>query len=279
MLTTIKMKKLQVFTLFSFLAIATISCKEQKKDMSKEAEVEHNLETTTATAKNSITLVKLEGSPAYEDASLELQSPKDGKISKGGDASFSFNVKNYELGAQTQSSNTETLANSGKGQHIHFIVNNQPYSAHYTAAFAKEVPDGVHHLVAFLSRSYHESVKNDNSVVVQKLEVGSNPIDNVGLDMNSPTLIYSRPKGEYAGKATENILLDFFVLNTTLSEDGNKVRATINGAEFIITEWVPHVIKGLSMGEVTIKLELIDAQGTIIPGPFNKVSRSITLKQ
>ncbi|QLG44919.1 hypothetical protein [Costertonia aggregata] len=263
----------QIFAMLVLVAL-TLSCKEQKKDAVDGKTTDEALEVIDIT----IELVKLEGSPAYENAALELQSPSDGMIANGGEANFAFTVSDYELGAQTEGPNTEKLANSGKGQHIHFILNNQPYSAHYEPAFSKEVPDGVHHLVAFLSRSYHESVKNENSVVVKKLEVGTNPKDEIGLDMEAPTLIYSRPKGEYSGADTENLLLDFFVLNTTLSEDGNKVRATINGEEFMISEWAPHIVKGLPMGEVTVQLELVDAEGNLIPGPFNKVVRTVTLK-
>jgi hypothetical protein len=273
------MKTTHVFTTLLFLAISITSCKQQKKASIDKTKVEETLEKSGATAENSIELVKLEGSPAYEDATLMLQSPNYGQIAKGGEANFVFEVKNYELGAQTEGVNATKLANSGKGQHIHFILNNQPYSAHYAPEFDKEIPDGVHHLVAFLSRSYHESVKNENSVVVQKLEVGQNFEESKSLDMKAPTLIYSRPKGEYAGKDTENLLLDFFVLNTTLSEKGTKVRATINGEEFMITEWAPHIIKGLPIGKVTVQLELIDAEGNLIPGPFNQVTRTVTLKQ
>jgi len=158
-------------------------------------------------------------------------------------------------------------------------LNNEPYSAYYEPTFKKDMPNGVHHLVAFLSRSYHESVKNKNSVVIKKLIIGEDTKDNKNLDINAPTLIYSRPKGEYTGKDTENLLLDFFVLNTQLSKNGNKVRATINKREFIITEWAPQVIKGLPKGKVFIKLELIDAEGNLIPGPFNSVDRTVTLKE
>ena len=45
----------------------------------------------------------------------------------------------------------------------------------------------------------------------------------------------------------------------------------------MITEWAPMVIKGLPMGEVAIKLELIDASGAVIPGTFNSVERTVTL--
>ena len=265
-------------TIYVALVVGIIGCKDQKKNATTESEPQTEEMTETAKAP-SITLEKLEGSPAYLDASLGMKQPASGEIKGVGETDFSFDMQNYELGAQTTGPNADMLANSGKGQHIHFILNNQPYSAHYEPDFKKELPEGVHHLVAFLSRSYHESVKNPNSVVVKKLSVGTDPEDTLGLDISAPTLIYSRPKGTYKGKDTENLLLDFFVLNTTLSEYGNKVRATINGQEFMITEWAPQIIKGLPMGEVSIDLALIDAKGDLIPGPFNQVSRTVTLAE
>ncbi|MBQ4822878.1 hypothetical protein [Aquimarina sp. MMG016] len=263
-----------IATCLFFFAIT--SCKQEKK--APETMDKPETEITEEVVKPEITLEKLEESPAYADAALILDTSEEIVAKKSGEMDFSFKVENYELGAQTKGPNAQKLANSGKGQHIHFILNNQPYSAHYEPNFKKEIPEGIHHLVAFLSRSFHESVKNENSVVVRKLVVGEKPEDKLSLNMEAPTLIYSRPKGEYTGKGTEEILLDFFVLNTTLSKEGNKVRAKINDKEFTITEWVPHVIKGLPMGEVTIQLELIDEAGNFIPGPFNKVTRKITLK-
>lgn len=266
------------FIALMLLCVAVItSCKDQNKE--EESASEKEAETAVETQKSAITLEKLTGSPAYTDAVLELNQPAETENLKGGKVGFEFTVNNYELTAQTAGPNAKMLANSGKGQHIHFILNNQPYSAHYEPNFAKEIPNGVHHLVAFLSRSYHESVKNENSVVVKKLVVGPDAEDTIGLEMDAPTLIYSRPKGEYTGKDNENILLDFFVLNTELAADGNKVKATINGEEFTIAEWAPHIIKGLPVGEVTIKLELIDAEGKPIPGPFNTVERTVMLKE
>lgn len=272
-----KMKTLRVFAIMLVLITGITACKDEKKDANKEISKDTETTKTVETKKVKITLEKLERSPAYADAVLAMDAPEDTKITTVGEVDFNFTVNNYNLGEQTTGPNTTLLANSGKGQHIHFILNNQPYSAHYTPSFKKEIPEGVHHLVAFLSRSFHESVKNENSVVVKKLEVGENPQDTHGLDMSTPTLIYSRPKGKYTGKDTENLLLDFFVLNTKLSETGHKVKATINGEEFMITEWAPHIIKGLPMGEVTIQLELLDENGKLIPGPFNKVTRSVTL--
>lgn len=273
-----KTRSLRIFTIAAALLLTLVGCKENKQDAANETE-EVVDEITEEVVEVKITLEKLEGSPAYTDAALVLNQPENLTMAAGGEVDFDFTIENYELGAQTTGPNAEMLANSGKGQHIHFILNNQPYSAHYEPTFKKEIPEGVHHLVAFLSRSYHESVKNENSVVVKKLEVGTPSKDVKPLDMEAPTLIYSRPKGEYTGKDTENLLLDFFVLNTTLSETGNKVKATINGEEFMITEWAPHVVKGLPLGEVTIQLELVDGEGNMIPGPFNKVTRTVMLKE
>ena len=260
--------------LFSIAVI--FSCKEDKKNQNEDnntTDIENKEEVTPE-----IKIQKLDDSPGYSDAELVMNSPSNTTMKSGGEGDFNFTINNYTLGAQTESTNAKYLANSGKGQHIHFILNNQPYSAHYTGEFKKEIPEGVHHLVAFLSRSYHESVKNENSVVVKKFEVGNAPENTLGLDMDAPTLIYSRPKGTYVGKDTENLLLDFFVLNTTLSETGNKVRATINDKEFTITEWAPHVVRNLPMGEVKIKLELVDNKGKLIEGPFNSVTRTVVLK-
>jgi hypothetical protein len=232
------------------------------------------------TESDSISIEKLKNSPSYKSAKLQLITPSNNNTSLLTDTvDFVFNLENYTLKKQTESSLATSMANSKKGQHIHFILNNQPYSAHYTPTFTKKLPKGVHHLVAFLSRSYHESIKNGQAMVVKKLHVGDNTIDSLQLDMSAPCLIYSRPKGTYVGKDTENLLLDFFVLNTRLSANGNKVKAKINEQTFLLTEWAPYIIKGLPMGKVTVELELIDSKGNAIDGPFNKVKRIVTLQE
>lgn len=263
--------KIKLLSILAFVSVAAMSCQETKQDDSASD--------TAMMDSSAITMEKLEGSAEFPGASLALLKPTDTKMSAAGEVDFAFKVGDYTLGTQTDSPVKAMLANSDKGQHIHFILDNDPYSAHYEPDFKKEIPAGTHYMVAFLSRSYHESVKNSNSFVAKKLVVGDAGTDNMNVDLDKPTMIYSRPKGEYSGADTENLLLDFFLLNTTLSENGNKVRATINGKEFMITEWAPQVIKGLPKGEVTVKLELLDANGTLIPGGFNDVTRTVTLKE
>lgn len=215
-----------------------------------------------------IRLTKLEGSPAYETAKLENKSINfDDK-----DHLFQFDVIDYELGKQTEKEFGFDLANSAKGQHIHFIVNNGPYSAFYSNEFNKKLEESNNVILAFLSRSYHESVKNPNAFFLTQIGEGKK------IDLTKDFLFYSRPKGVYKGKDTEKLLLDFYLVNTNISPSGNKVKATIQDTEFIIDEWAPYYIEGLPKGEISIKLELIDQMGELIDTPFNPSKRTILLE-
>ena len=214
-----------------------------------------------------ISITKVEGSAPYLNSSLSLE---DIRIDEN-DYTFSFDVSDYTLGMQSIKDFDYTLANSKKGQHIHFIVNNGPYSAHYEDTFTKKFEDSSNVILAFLSRSYHESVKNSNAYILT--QVGENEID-----LNKEFLFYSRPKGTYKGVDTEKLLLDFYLVNTNLSSSGNKVKATIQETEFIIEEWAPYYIEGLTKGEIKIKLELIDSSGNLIDSPFNPSNRTVILE-
>ena len=214
-----------------------------------------------------ISITKVEGSPEYSNSVLKMNEP----ISLDEGYKFSFDVNQYELGMQTLKDFDYQLANSAKGQHIHFIVNNGPYSAHYSESFTKKLDEKNNIILAFLSRSYHESVKNSNAFVLTQT-------GNEKIDLTDEFLFYSRPKGTYKGVDTEKLLLDFYLVNTNLSSTGNKVKATIQDTEFIIDEWAPYYIEGLPKGEIKIKLELIDASGNLVDSPFNPSNRTVILE-
>ena len=139
--------------------------------------------------------------------------------------------------------------------------------------------DGHHVILSFLSRSFHESLKHQTAYDLRVITVGNTTAEQ-NFDATAQHMFYSRPKGEYKGpEETQKVMLDFYLVNTTLSPEGNKVRATINGTEFMLDTWLPYIIEGLPMGETTIKLELVDNSGNVIEGPFNTVERKITLKE
>jgi hypothetical protein len=225
--------------------------------------------------KNGIKLSIAPVSPAYADATLSLKAPDLSQPLKAGKTKFEYKVDNFELGGQTPGGGH--CANSEQGQHIHYILNNAPYTAHYEPFVEAELTEGKHFLLSFLSRSFHESIKNGTAYIAKQVNVGNATGED--FDMSAPHLFYSRPKGKYVGHDTHNLLLDFFLLNADLSDEGYKVRATINGAEFILPVWTPYLVEGLKDGEHTFKIELIDANGNLVPGPFNDSGeRMITIE-
>ncbi|CAM3410089.1 hypothetical protein POKO110462_01520 [Pontibacter korlensis] len=229
-------------------------------------------------SKNGLRVYAFDNSQRYPESQLRLNTPPAGGVVEPGPVQFSYSLSNYELTRMTPHSNAEHMANSHQGQHIHNIVDNEPYTAHYETEFTKEIGEGEHVILSFLSRSYHESLKHKGAYDLRKITVGK-PTESLEFDESAPHMFYSRPKGEYVGPAeTEKVMLDFYLVNTDLSTTGNKVRATINGTEFILDRWMPYIMEGLPMGENTIKLELIDNNGNVLPGPFNSVERTFTLK-
>ena len=79
----------------------------------------------------------------FPEAELILEQPMSGTLVEGNEVAFEFMVNGYELGAQTEEARMG-LANSDKGQHIHLIIDNDPYSAHYEPGFTTEVETGPH---------------------------------------------------------------------------------------------------------------------------------------
>lgn len=257
---------------FFLMGCPANQAEEQEADAEMTEGMDQELKADVFPAtKGGITLTPLTNSPAYADASLSL-APIE--MSETGEGVFDFTVTNYMLGEQTSDAATKGLANSAKGQHIHLIINNGPYFAKYEPSFSHPLEEGNNVILAFLARSYHESVKNDNSYVLMQTATGED-----ALDLNGPNMFYSRPKGTYSGKGNvESVLLDFFLVNTDLAPDGNRVRATINGNEFIIDKWTPYVMTGLPMGENSVKLELLNWGGTLLQSQFNPVERTFTLE-
>lgn len=265
------MKK--ILGLLGMVSLLFFACKQEVKT---EAIVEEGQEEVfeVEMEKDGIKLTTNSLATVFDDAHLHLVSPGEDDTSFPDSTLFRFEVENYELGANTSDQLSGQCANSGQGQHIHYILNNEPYSAHYEAEFKKQLPAGHNVLLAFLSRSYHMSLKNPGAFVLREL-ASDGAVDD--FNEKDPHLFYSRPKGAYVGKDAEKVMLDFYLINTDLKDKNYYVRASINGISFDLTEWVPYFIEGLLEGENTIKLELLDKEGNLVPSKFNPVERIINV--
>lgn len=190
------------------------------------------------------------------------------------------------------------------GNHIHVILDNQPYEAYYDLDQPFElrnVADGEHTLRVFPSRPWHESYKNDGAFQMVRFTVRnggadttqpattnsgqqmSNANSNVSakatpegkamqqttagsVDPKKPLLTYSRPKGEYKNADADAIMIDFWLTGGKLKDDGGeyRVRYTIDGDAKYIDKWAPIWIAGWTPGKHTVKLELVNQNGETV---------------
>ncbi len=204
---------------------------------------------------------------------------------------------------------------TGMGNHIHVILDNQPYEAYYnldTEFELRNVADGEHTLRFFPSRPWHESYKNDGAFQMVKFTVKNGGADNSkpattnanqtmsnanasatpegkdmqnstagAVDAGKPLLTYSRPKGEYKGTDAESIMIDFWLWNAKLQGDGGeyRVRYSVDGGEAkFIDSWKPIWLSGWTNGKHSVKVELVDKAGNLVDnGGYNSTTREITV--
>lgn len=215
----------------------------------------------------------------FPGASLSIKSITSEKL--GNDSAkvtFEYGIENFKLTEQTEHSHQ--MANSHDGQHIHFILDNTPYTALYEPKHTITLPiNSEHYLLSFLSRSFHESIKSSNAAKLIKFKIDADGKIKNEADPKTPSLFYSRPKGEYKGEEGKSILLDFYLVNTTLGPEDNKVKANINGQEFTLDQWIPYEVLNLPLGENIIKLNLVDKDGNALTGDNVSVERKFTISQ
>ncbi len=200
---------------------------------------------------------------------------------------------------------------TGMGNHILVILDNQPYEAYYNLDQEfelKNVSDGEHTLRVFPSRPWHESYKNAGAFQIVEFTVKNGGADTSkpaktnsnqamsnaapegkemkestsgAVDAGKPLLTYSRPKGDYKGADAEAIMIDFWLSNAKLVGDGGeyRVRYSVDGGEAkYIDKWSPIWLKGFADGKHSVKLELVDKSGTVIEnGGYNSTTREITV--
>ena len=272
---------LPLLSIFILIVLVSLGCKQDKGNVVEETDSA----TDSQNKEPKVTIEVGERSPAFPGAKARFTSLEEGDVLDDNNVSVVVDVENYELGIQTETQRAKEIANSAKGQHVHIILDNDPYFADYETGVPFDIgvlDEGPHTLVVFPSRSYHESVKSKNSVDIVNFYVGKKEGEFM-LDESKPTVIYSRPKGKYEGKDAEKIMLDFYIINIKPS-DGYQVKYTIrknepDAVEHSITmkEWKPAFVTGLTSGEYIITLQLLDKDGNLVEGPFNNTQRAVTV--
>ncbi|MFW5904744.1 MAG: hypothetical protein ACOCUZ_00870 [bacterium] len=221
------------------------------------------------------------------DARLGFREPENGARFQPGEAvPVAFRLSGYELGVPTEGPGERGIARSDGGQHLHLVLNNEPYRAVYDAdegVVLQGLPEGTHVLRTFPGLDWHESVKAPGAFSSRVFQVGEGEIQ-PPEELTGPLLTYSRPVGEYEGAAADSILVDFHLSGVRLSPEGYRVRITVTPPEeepeqWILTRWEPHLLVGLPEGEHTVRVELLDPEGVPVPGALNGAERTIRVRR
>jgi hypothetical protein len=175
--------------------------------------------------------------------------------------------------------------------HVHLILDAKPYKPIFDPKAPVKLSDltggdplaeGQHILVAFPSRANHESVKLPNALATVEFWVGKK--GEKIQDPTKPMLIYSRPKGEYKGDMASHVLVDFQLVNDKLAAGKDHVHIAVTGPGIdgektadATTFGPPFYLDNLQDGSYSVKLELLDADGKALPGPWNANTRAFTV--
>ncbi len=203
--------------------------------------------------------MKQRGEQDQAKPTLRIVSPAKGAVINGSTVSVKLTLDGDLKGYKPHKDPA-----TGKGNHIHVILDNQPYEAYYELDQPFElrnVTEGKHTLRVFPSRPWHESYKNEGAFQMVAFTVrgggdaskptttgsGQKMADNknAGADANAattregkdvaasqggdvdpqkPLLTYSRPKGDYTGEDADPIMIDFWLSNGKLQGDGGQYR-------------------------------------------------------
>ncbi len=266
----------------------------------------------TSTPQRIFDLIRGRGEQDQAQPSLKILSPANNSTIKGSTVAVRLNLTGDLKGYQPHKDPA-----TGTGNHIHVILDNQPYEAYYELNQPFElrnVTSGKHTLRVFPSRPWHESYKNESAfqMVTFTVEGGGDPskatTTNTGqtvsnnnasaaqtsregkdvsastageVDLAKPLLTYSRPKGEYKDAEADPIMIDFRLANAKLKGDGGeyRVRYIIDDDEAkYIDKWEPIWLSGWTSGKHTVRLELLDKDGRPVEnGGYNTTTREITV--
>jgi hypothetical protein len=205
---------------------------------------------------------------------LTITSPSMGEVIEGNSVAVQFELDNYLL----------RKGANGMGNHVHVILDNEPYHAHYDInkpVVFEDLSPGTHTIRAFASRPWHESWKQPTAFAHVTFHIGHENGRNAP-DFTKPLVTYSRPKGTYSGDKASGIIVDFWLHNAELGAT-HDVRVIVNDKVLgYFSSWEPHVIPddALVDGENSISLTLVDRNGApVASNAFNHTQRTFTVKR
>ncbi|BDS11741.1 hypothetical protein [Aureispira anguillae] len=181
-----------------------------------------------------------------------------------------FMPQNLRLGGMTPFSQNRTTSTTKKGNHLHLCIDGIQHHISNENIFDYPLENGRYKLVAFIARSFYESIKEPAAILAKEITVQNGELI-ASKNLQNVDLVYNAPLGTYQEEEAQQLLLDFVLVGTTINEGGNTVKITIDQeTTFTVDRWQAYFIEGLTVGKHHIQLELLDATGKQIAAPTHQ---------
>lgn len=246
---------------------------------------------------SNVRVVKVCSSPETEVVSSKMIFPRLCENKRKNPINIQLRLENFPLGILSPSKRALEIYNRKEGQSIRIFIDDFPYftcsievknSAQENDVFDQilsclvpfNLQPGQHVIRYFPVYSYGESVKKEGCFKTQVFYFQDRlKKDTFNFDLKAPYLTYNEPQGVYPASKSNPILLDFYLSNCQLSEEGYKIRFSINNQVIsTLTEWSPYYVYGLKKGKYLFKLELLDKNNALVSSCFNYQERNVTIE-
>lgn len=178
------------------------------------------------------------------------------------------------------------------GDHVHLVLDGRPYKAIEAPEASLRLGDvvpseplapGEHVLCAYAAGADHVGARPSRPPSVRGGASAKGPLAMVSfwigkpgrsrIGAAEPVLVYGRPKGTYNGAAADSVVLDFYLANVELGAGKHAVVATLapeagSPVTTRIDRWAPVSLAGLPEGTTRVTLQIVDATGNAVAGPF-----------
>jgi hypothetical protein len=246
----------QTVSAFSFLFFLA-SCGNEVSIAEAEYSTSDSLALYTAVVAGQVQIVE----PVIDEEVVVLQ--KEGitlteiKPQKQSDAAIQLTTKKFSIGKNQLSFAVRDVQDYS----IAYLANNYALAQFKSELVEVEFLNGNNVFLAFLTDKNNIGIKTNKASVLKSAVLGG--VESL-FDMDQPHLFYYLPQAE-----TQEPILDFYLANTSITQNGNKVKVLINEVEFSINKWAAYQISGLTTSENSVRIQLLDKNNQLIEGPFN----------
>jgi hypothetical protein len=247
--------------LIAIITIASLTqCGLGEKAETKSAHSTDSIQPDTtneeALVDKDITLFKIT-QENYADAILELNTPTENQHFSANKAiNFNFNAVNFPL---------------TNGKHIALWIPSKGIQRIMSADHTTKLKPGSFTTLSFLCDEDGLSIKQPEAYALRSFTVDKHT--EVNYSDSALVIINSTNQN-----TSFTPLLDFYLANTNISKEGNKLKLSIDSSEFQIHNWSAYKINGLAKGKHKIKIQLVNHQGEIFKSPFTADSTEIVVK-